>query len=176
MALWGSQDLKSQTGSGTFTVASGAVSFSVGQTLRVGDVIRATASGEEYVIVTVPTTQPATSGYVARPGVQGATMTDRSAITSANWTISEKPVFVSAAESGTSSGDSGDSAKVYGVDTAEITVANASGSSRAGVQHAGWVRRVAGSGGRNGRIQYETLVASGSITGDQGDDTQFPDT
>jgi len=32
--------------------------------------------------------------------------------------------------------------------------------------HAGWVVRTVGSGGRAGRIQYETLVAMGSMTGD----------
>jgi hypothetical protein len=37
------------------------------------------------------------------------------------------------------------------------------------VAHAGWVRRVVGTGGRAGRIQYETLVASGSISGDAED-------
>jgi hypothetical protein len=43
-----------------------------------------------------------------------------------------------------------------------------------GVAHAGWVLRTVGSGGRAGRVQYETLVAMGSITGDS-DDTVFKD-
>ena len=38
----------------------------------------------------------------------------------------------------------------------------------------GWVKRTAGTGGRAGRIQYETLVAMSSITGDASDDTEFP--
>jgi|LakMenEpi03Aug12_release.lakeMendotaPanAssembly.Ray.scaffolds.fasta_scaffold00051_94 hypothetical protein len=37
------------------------------------------------------------------------------------------------------------------------------------VAHAGWVRRVVGTGNRSGRIQYETLVAMGSIAGDAED-------
>jgi hypothetical protein len=37
------------------------------------------------------------------------------------------------------------------------------------VAHAGWVRRIVGTGGRAGRIQYETLVAMGSIEGDAED-------
>jgi hypothetical protein len=37
------------------------------------------------------------------------------------------------------------------------------------------VRRTVGTGGRAGRVQYETLVAAGSIAGDQADDIQFPD-
>ena len=44
-----------------------------------------------------------------------------------------------------------------------------------GSQHAGWVRRTVGTGGRAGRVQYETLVAMGSMTGDQSDDIQFRD-
>lgn len=41
--------------------------------------------------------------------------------------------------------------------------------------HAGWVKKTVGSGGRSGRIQYETLVAVGSITTDAVDDKTFPD-
>jgi hypothetical protein len=37
------------------------------------------------------------------------------------------------------------------------------------VAHAGWVRRIVGTGGRAGRIQYETLVAMGTIAGDAED-------
>jgi hypothetical protein len=37
--------------------------------------------------------------------------------------------------------------------------------------HAGWVLRNLGTGGRAGRVQLETLVAMGSITGDGADDT-----
>lgn len=43
------------------------------------------------------------------------------------------------------------------------------------IAHAGWVRRTTGTGGRAGRVHLETLVAMGSITGDQADDRQFPD-
>ena len=39
----------------------------------------------------------------------------------------------------------------------------------------GWVKRTVGTGGRAGRINYEVLVASSSITTDAGDDIEFPD-
>tara|TARA_R110000772_G_scaffold99174_2_gene198869 strand:- start:24411 stop:25058 length:648 start_codon:yes stop_codon:yes gene_type:complete len=52
----------------------------------------------------------------------------------------------------------------FGVDTTEIAAAN-------GVAHAGWVLRTAGAGLKTGRVFYETLVASGSITGDAEDTT-----
>jgi hypothetical protein len=41
--------------------------------------------------------------------------------------------------------------------------------------HAGWVRRIVGTGGRAGRITHETLVAMGTITGDASDDNTLPD-
>ena len=41
--------------------------------------------------------------------------------------------------------------------------------------HAGWVRRIVGTGGRAGRVTHETLVAMGSIQGDASDDTVMPD-
>jgi hypothetical protein len=48
------------------------------------------------------------------------------------------------------------------------------GAKNKGVTHAGWVVRKVGSGGRAGRVQYETLVAMGSMTGDA-EDTVLPD-
>ena len=51
------------------------------------------------------------------------------------------------------------------------------GAKAQGAAHAGWVVRREGTGGRAGRVQYETLVAMGSITGDDpGDDKYFPGT
>ena len=40
--------------------------------------------------------------------------------------------------------------------------------------HAGWVRRTVGTGGRAGRVTFETLVAMGSIAGDASDDSVIP--
>ena len=41
-------------------------------------------------------------------------------------------------------------------------------------EHAGWVRRNVGQGGRAGRVTCETLVAMGSIQGDAADNNVFP--
>jgi hypothetical protein len=41
--------------------------------------------------------------------------------------------------------------------------------------HSGWVRRTVGTGGRAGRVFFETLVATGSIAGDANDDNVIPD-
>ena len=54
-------------------------------------------------------------------------------------------------------------------------VAAVGGGKNKGVAHAGWVVRTEGSGGRAGRVQYETLVAMGSIGTDGSDDTVLPD-
>lgn len=65
---------------------------------------------------------------------------------------------------------------VMGVDATEQTAAN--NATRHGA-HAGWVLVKRGTGGRAGRIQVETLVAMGSMTGDgsasANDDTTFAD-
>jgi len=55
--------------------------------------------------------------------------------------------------------------------TAEAVI---SGAANKGGFHAGWVRRIKGTGGRAGRVQYETLVAAGTITNDA-EDTIFKD-
>ncbi len=64
------------------------------------------------------------------------------------------------------------------------TATSALGAGRAGVgtgrqrdmmgAHTGWVKRTVGTGGRAGRVHYETLVAASSITGD-GEDLATPD-
>lgn len=59
--------------------------------------------------------------------------------------------------------------------TGETATVSATLSRGASVTHAGWVVRTVGTGGRAGRVQYETLVAMGSMTGDGSDDTIFKD-
>ena len=49
------------------------------------------------------------------------------------------------------------------------------GAKNKGVTHAGWNVRTVGTGGRAGRVQYETLVAMGSIADDGSDDNILPD-
>ena len=49
------------------------------------------------------------------------------------------------------------------------------GNAAATVTHAGWVRRTVGTGGRAGRVFQETLVAMGSMSGDNSDDRKYPD-
>lgn len=53
----------------------------------------------------------------------------------------------------------------------DVTLTGQEGTNRGA--HAGWNIRTEGSGGRAGRVQYETIVAMGSMTGDGEDDTQL---
>ena len=56
--------------------------------------------------------------------------------------------------------------------TATLTANRGTGDTAVGVEkgfHVGWVKRTVGSGGRAGRVQYETLVAASSISGDHED-------
>ena len=55
----------------------------------------------------------------------------------------------------------------YGVDVNEVAADRR-------ITHAGWVLKTEGSGGRAGRVQYETLVAMGTMSGDD-EDVSFPD-
>jgi hypothetical protein len=65
---------------------------------------------------------------------------------------------------------------VFAVDATEMAYANTDTSEAHAVTHAGWVLRKEGTGGRAGRVQYETLVAGGSISGDtDADDTIVPE-
>lgn len=71
---------------------------------------------------------------------------------------------------------------VFGISAAEMAFANTADTETDNVTHAGWVIRTEGRGGRAGRVQYETLVAMSSITGDAGriagdpsDDTVAPE-
>jgi len=58
----------------------------------------------------------------------------------------------------------------FGVDTNEMQ-ASPTGHG----YHAGWVLRKEGTGGRAGRVTYETLVAASSLVTDYNDNTWFPE-
>lgn len=79
-------------------------------------------------------------------------------------TVGGSRIALTAGASETGHGLQGDTATGY---------FNVTGSGRS-VAHAGWVVRMEGTGGRAGRVQYETLVAMGSMTGDA-EDKEFPD-
>jgi hypothetical protein len=58
--------------------------------------------------------------------------------------------------------------------TAALGMGDTAGGVSSEVTHTGWVKRTVGTGGRAGRVFYETLVAASSISGD-GEDITTPD-
>jgi len=86
-------------------------------------------------------------------------------------TVNTTVITLSATSGGsalTLSAASGNSTTAAGAaiqgDTA-TAVALTGGALHRGATHSGWVYRKVGSGGRAGRVQYETLVASGTLIG-----------
>lgn len=166
MALWGDKDDKTSTG----TIAIDAAGAVTGTTTaftteaRVGDYIVDDATGEHYLITVI--TDNTTATVVA--GVPGATLTAVSA--GQAYSLTEKPNYVTNAE--TPDGTHGDPENVYGVDDTEAEAMRAAGPRAA---HTGWVRRIEGTGGRAGRVTFETMVAMSALNGDANDDAVIPD-
>lgn len=61
----------------------------------------------------------------------------------------------------------------FGVKPDEAQAARAGANTK--MAHAGWNLRVEGTGGRAGRVAYETLVAMSTISNDASDDAVLPD-
>ena len=171
---------------GRTALAGVAISGTAGEftctatTLAVGDHIRITGTlggtgtitdyttGTIYEVSAVTGTSPSVTGFTVTDEAGSAIVTTAGTPTGLTYTP-----FTIVLISGT-----GNSAQYFEIqaaaDLATATAALGDGAV-GGSQHAGWVRRTVGTGGRAGRVQYETLVAMGSITGDQSDDVQFRD-
>ena len=114
MALWGNKDNK--TANGTVSIASNG--FVTGTTTdfvvqaKIGNTLK--AANIEYQIVTISSNTVATV-IMGKNNGKGLVTT----CTAESYTLSEKPAFVSH-ESSVTTGISGDSSFVYGVDTTEI--------------------------------------------------------
>ena len=157
---------------GQFTCT--ATTLAVGDHIVFGGTITGTGSitshtaGKIYEVSAVTGTSPSVTGFTI-------TQEDASAVvsTAGNGTGLTLTPYTIVMLSGT-----GNNAQYFEIqataDQATATAALGDGAV-GGSQHAGWVRRTVGTGGRAGRVQYETLVAMGSITGDQSDDIQFRD-
>lgn len=175
MAQWGNKDSKTSSGTITITKNADGLTGNVtgsGTTFQtqaaVGDVI--VAAGNNYVITQI------TSNTAAKvvSGIHGADVVAQAGGTA--YTLSEKPVSVAlseASEGANAASIYGNLERVYGVDVTEMQAVRDAADPRPA--HAGWVRKITGTGGRAGRVSYEVLVAGSSITGDADDDTSFPD-
>jgi len=157
MSLWGMKDSIATVGTaavadtGAVTGASSAdfTSYEVGDFLRIG--------ANDYVFTAIA---DATNATVRQADGSAAIAVSSAAA----YEVSQKPLSLVYSENV-------DAATIYGADTAEM----AEDAGAQGIAHAGWLKRTAGSGGRAGRVHYETLVAASSVSGDAGDDSVLPE-
>tara|TARA_B100001769_G_C21747484_1_gene409646 strand:- start:61 stop:576 length:516 start_codon:yes stop_codon:yes gene_type:complete len=170
MALWGTKDTVYSTGkvncttAGVLTKQSGSIAFTSGNGVKVGQVVTLATDGAgagQGIIKSIDSATQLTLTNLDLPG----------AFTDVDYEIRETPI---------SEVNGGNFAinEVFGVDTTEITVANAaSGEARKyAPSHAGWVGITTYNDMHgNFRVKSEVLVAGSSITGDSGDDTILPD-
>jgi hypothetical protein len=148
MALWGNKDTKAVTGTVTTVITDSTIAGSgtaFTTELKVGQTL---------VIATVPYKIASIQSDTALELEVAYAVTGAAGLTV---TANESPAYVPHAEKTT----------IYGVDTTEAGVTPQ-------ITAAGWVQQTTGSGGRSGRVTYETLVAMRSISGDA-EDTAFPD-
>jgi len=151
---------------GASTLASGD-RVTITGTLGGTATITGYATGTVYKVSAVTGTSPSVTGFTLTTEAGSALTTTAGTLTGLTYTT-ETVVDISGTGNNAQYFD-----KLAGT-TATATAALGDGAV-GGSQHAGWVKRTVGTGGRAGRVQYETLVAMGSITGDQSDDVAFRD-
>lgn len=165
MSLWGNKDSKtSANAAGTIQIFTNGNANGTGTSFTtqaaVGNFLHTATGNTDFVITAISNN----TSMTVRAGISGGSVTAVGA--GSAYFLSEKPKFVVYADSTGIAANT-----VYGVDTTEAGVSSGDGKK---VAHAGWVVRKVGTGARAGRVQYETLVAMGSISGDA-EDTVFPD-
>ena len=160
MSLWGTKDTVYSTGkvncttAGVLTKQSGSIAFTAGNGVKVGQVVTLATDGAgpgQGIIKSIDSTTQLTLTNLDLPG----------AFTNVDYEIRETPV---AEVNGGTFGIN----EIFGVDNAEITVANAaSGNARKfAPPHSGWVGITSYTDMHgNLRVKTEVLVASSSITG-----------
>ena len=126
-------------------------------------------SGTTYKVSAVTGTSPNVTGFTLQTNAGSAIVTSAGTLTGLTYTT-ETIIDISG---------TGNNAQYFEIQAAadQATAVADLGSGEPGaVMSPGWVLRTEGSGGRAGRIQYETLVAGRSlIAGDAADDIEFPD-
>lgn len=124
-------------------------------------------SGTVYRVSAVTGISPNVTGFTLQTDAGSAIVTTAGTLTGLTY-VTEPVVDISGA---------GNNAQNFEIvsGTAATAVASLGDGTAGGAAHAGWVRRIVGTGGRAGRVQTEVLVAMGSIIGDQSDDIQYPD-
>ena len=168
MSLWGTKDTVYSTGNvnvnvttGVVTKQSGAIAWTSGNGVKVGQVITVDGSAEG-IIESIDSAVQLTIGteYLPSANISNKTYEIReipkSTLHDTNYAVGE----------------------IFGVDTTKIGVANgASGNARKfAPPHSGWVGITSYTDMHgNLRVKTEVLVANSTISGDSTDDTILPD-
>jgi hypothetical protein len=166
----------------TVAVSGTAGQFTCGNsTLAAGDRVTITgtlggtatitsyATGTTYKVSAVTGTSPSVTGFTLQTEAGGALTTTAGTLTGLTYTT-ETVIDITA---------TGNNAQYFEIqataDQATATATLGSGT-QSTITAPGWVRRTVLTGGKAGRVQYETLVAGRSlITGDAPDDIALPD-
>ena len=158
---------------GQFTVT--AATLAVGDRVRIDGTLGGTgsitsyATGTTYKVSAVTGTSPSVTGFTLTTEAGSAIVTTAGTPTGLTYTTGTVIDI-------TATGNNSQYFVVSGATVATAVATLGSGSSQGGhITHPGWVRRTVGTGGRAGRIQYETLVAMGTISSDAADDAVLPD-
>ena len=158
---------------GQFTVT--AATLAVGDRVRIDGTLGGTgtitgyATGTTYKVSAVTGTSPSVTGFTLTTEAGVAIVT--TAGTPTGLTYSTGTVIDI-----TGTGNNAQYIEIQATaDQATAVAALGAGAGGTHITHAGWVRKTVGTGGRAGRVQYETLVAMGSINADAADDLVLPD-
>lgn len=171
MSLWGKTDAAAVTGTVVLTNGSatitGNTSTTLGTTVKVGDVVFLSTAN------TAPgtTTRYKVSGITNSTSITISSTYGGSSNTAATLWYQQSPKDLPLTNAGLANKNA-----IVGVNITEAGIAANRGR---GLKTPGWANYVAGSGGRSGRKQVETLVAMRSVTssvaGDAGDDSVAAD-
>lgn len=129
------------------------------------------ATGTVYKVSAVTGTSPEVTGFTLTTEAGGALTTTAGTTTGLTF-LAGTVVDISG------TGNNAQNFEIVAGTQATATAAKGSGDTGTQVTHSGWVKRTVGTGGRAGRIQYETLVAMGTpaaTSSDASDDLVLPD-
>ncbi len=159
-------DIAGEFTCGASTLASGDRVTITGTNTGTGSIV-GYASGTVYKVSAVTGTSPSVTGFTL-------TLEDGTAIVTTVGTLVGLTYTVETVVDISGTGNNAQYLEKFAGVAATATASLGEGTI-GGAAHAGWVKRTVGTGGRAGRVYYETLVAGGTIGGDASDDIQYPD-
>ena len=127
------------------------------------------ASGTTYKVSAVTGTSPSVTGFTLQTNAGSAIVTTAGTLTGLTYTT-ETIIDISG------TGNNAQYFEIQATADQATAVSNLGSGEPASITNPGWVLKTVGTGGRAGRVQYETLVAGRSlISGDAADDLEAPD-